>query len=517
MRRTLPALALLAAACPLGYGTPPLYGCTSDDECVRPLTCRGGLCAGETGGGLGSSDGGMGDGGTGGSGGQGGGDGGVVENPVLDFVAVGTITAARCVPATLTLGGAARAHTVTFSSMPAGVTFWADAACTQALPSLTVQPVMLPVTLYIRALTAQGYTVTATSTTVPVPATVTVTVLPIVRSGTCTVPGGVGTVQCPITPQQENLNETFFVYQASGSAMNDYASVATRCTLASASQVVCDRAGTTGEVYVTWQTAEVPGLDVQRADLTCDGSATRTLTFPRAIDPARSFATYAVRQTGAYFSANDAFAATLFDAGVAFTWATACDESATLTAQVVQWPGAVVARATLGVDGGQGSVTSPMLATAQSAFSLATWSTAASIADAPCGSTLRVSVPAARTVAFARGAASACTGPELPRVAYERVDLGARGRVQQVTLDMADGVAMASAVIQPVDPTRTLVLAGGQTGGQGLAMGEGLLETPSAMGDFAATLRLAGNQVIGERKSTRSTSRWSVFVVELSP
>jgi len=513
MRRSFAALALLVTACPWTSGPPPLYACASDDECVPPLACRGGVCAGETGGGLGNDG-----GGTGGGGDDGGAAGGsVVENPHLFFVPLGTLTAARCVALTLTLGGTAQSHAVTFSTMPAGMTFWADSACTQPLATRQLSPQAPSAVIYIRAITANTYTIRAQSMTVPMPATVTVTVLPLVRSGMCTVQAGVGTGTCPIMPPQENLAETFFVYQASGEAANDYASVATRCTLASASQVLCERMGTQGDVIITWQTAEVPGLDVQRADVGCDGTASRTLAFPRPIDPSRSFATYAVRQTGAYFSANDAFAATLSDAGVALTWAAPCDETATVTAQVAQWPGATVARGLLGVDAGLTGLPSPSLAVAQSAFALATWTTAGGISDAPCASMLRVAVPTSRLVTLARGDAGACVAPELPRVAYERVDLGTRGRVQQVTVTMEAGVATTSTLLLPYDATRTLVLAGGQTGGQGLAMGEGLLETPSAVADFAATFRLQGNQLIAERKSSRASSLWTVFVVELSP
>lgn len=512
MRRTLAATALLITACPWSSGTPPLYGCVSDDECSRPLTCRGGVCAGEAGGGIANDAGGTGGGDDGGTAG-----GTVIENPRLDFVPLGTITAARCVPLTLTLGGAAQTHTVSFSALPAGLTFWADPQCSQPLGTRQLSPSVASAVIHIRSLTGQRYTVNAQAMTVPMPATVTVTVLPLVRSGACTVQAGVGSAACSITPPQENLDETFFVYQASGEAVNDYASVATRCTLASAGQVICDRTGTTGDVNITWQTAEVPGLDVQRADLGCDGTASRTLAFPRAIDPSKSFVTYAVRQTGAYFSANDAFAATLSDAGVAFTWAAACDEVVTLTAQVAQWPGATVARGVLGLNAGVASQQAPTLAVAQAAFGLATWTTSAGIGDAPCASLLRVSEPASRNLTLSRGDGGACVAPELPRIAYERVDLGTRGRVQQVTVTMAAGVATTSTMLLPYDATRTLALAGGQTGGQGLAMGEGLLEAPSAVADFASTFRLQGNQLIAERKSSRATSRWTVFVVELSP
>ncbi len=510
--KRLAALALLVTACPLSSGTPPLYGCASDDDCAPPLTCRGGVCAGATGGGIATSE----DAGAGGTGGGAAG-GTEQENPLLDFLTVGTITAARCIAVTLTLSGSTSTHAVTFSATPAGMTLWSDASCTQALGTKQLSLQMTNTTVYVRALTGQVYTLTAQSPTVPLPAAVTVTVLPLVRSGTCTLAVGVGSISCPITPPQENLNETFLAYQASSGAVNDHASVATRCTLASVAQVLCERTGTAGDVAITWQTAEVPGLDAQRLDLACDGSAARTLALQRPIDPARSFVTYGVKQTGAYFSANDAFAATLSDAGVAFSWGAACDENATITAQVVQWPGASVVRGVLGVDAGLATVAALNLAVAQSAFALATWTTSAGIADAPCASMLRVSTPASRTVVVARGDGGACLLPELPRVSYERVELGAFGRVQQVTLAMDVGASSASATVQATDTTRTLVLAGAQTGGQGLAIGEGLLESPSAVPDFAATLRLQGTQLIADRKSARAASRWTVFVVELSP
>lgn len=488
MRLLLSTSALLLSACLCSLGPPPTFACTDEAPCDAGSTEDAG--------------------GTGG--------GGTVIDPFLLFLPIATVRAAACVPVSVELTGASFERSVVLSASPPGLLLFSDAACTTALQARPLGPSAARLTAYVRALTAQTYTVTAASSGL-MSATLSFPVLPMVRRGQCELSNGVNSTVCVIDPPQENLAETWLIYQATGTASNDHSSLSVRCTLGSTTGVLCERLGTTGQVAIAWQTVELPGLRVQRADLACDGTGSRTLTFPFGVDPARSFATYAVKQTGAYWSSNDAFAATVRASAIDLEWESVCDENATVTAQLAEWPGATVTRGTLTLDAGTVTLETAALPSTQAAFALATWSTTAGIADAPCASMLRVSTSSSTRVAFTRGAAGTCLARESPRLSWERIDLGRFGRVQQLTLGMNAGEGTARAPVQPYDATRTVVFAGGQTGGQGLAMGEGLLDSKSSVSDFAATFRLSADQVLAERRSTTAASRWSVFVVELSP
>jgi hypothetical protein len=120
----------------------------------------------------------------------------------------------------------------------------------------------------------------------------------------------------------------------------------------------------------------------------------------------------------------------------------------------------------------------------------------------------------------AGNAAPQCTEFDVEQWAVDRVDVGPRGRVQELVVTLAAGSASAVRTIASVDVTRTLVFASGQSGGAGQGVGEGAwaVEAGGFLGEAAVTLRLnSATEVQLDRAGSRGAATFTVYVVELQP
>jgi hypothetical protein len=135
-----------------------------------------------------------------------------------------------------------------------------------------------------------------------------------------------------------------------------------------------------------------------------------------------------------------------------------------------------------------------------------------------CSLLVRASMPSPTSIALSRGAGDAgCAPLEFPLVAYERIDFGARAQVQQRTVSLRPGDLTMNVAIAPVDLSRSVVFASGQSiSGQG--MGETDLADPrlysSALGSFEL---VSATSVRVSRGLPSGAATFTFYVVELNP
>jgi hypothetical protein len=137
-----------------------------------------------------------------------------------------------------------------------------------------------------------------------------------------------------------------------------------------------------------------------------------------------------------------------------------------------------------------------------------------------CHLFVRGDMPTTTSLGFSRGADALqglCEFYPVDRVAWERVDFGTRANVQQFTV--GTGSIRVNRAISAVDPTRTLVFAGGQQAG-GTATGETSQDDPGSDNIGPATARfdlLSATSVDVIRGRAQNTGVFTLYVVELEP
>ena len=113
---------------------------------------------------------------------------------------------------------------------------------------------------------------------------------------------------------------------------------------------------------------------------------------------------------------------------------------------------------------------------------------------------------------------AACRDNGTTNIGFQRVEFPYGARVQQVTLALANGVATNTTSVTAVDPTRTLLFAGG-VGHSPTAIGETAEMASDVVANYVARFSIngTGNQVTATRVDTGGNARFTVFVVELTP
>lgn len=406
-----------------------------------------------------------------------------------------------------------------------GFLFFSNAGCTSQIPQVAFAAGASSTSFYFKGRTGGTFNIFATASGLP-SASQSETILPVVRTGTCTIALGEDSVTCPITPAQLDLSKTFLMFQTGSNDPNpDSASV--RCALRTLNTITCTRNdsddGDEPPVVIRWQTAElVSGLRVQHLEADCNEPDTLiSVPIPSDVNVQNTFLLVSAESDGNTYGDDNFYTAWLDAPDLVELWFYEdCDSEFVASIQVVEFTGASVTRgftqpifgATRNV-GGLSSVninTTALLFTYQSTA----WET-----EVLCDRAVRGELSSATSLSFTRGSnAAACTDEAVETVFWERIDFGSRAWAQHFAVSMAAGTASTSITLpEAVDPTRTLVFASGQAqsgqgGGDSTYTGDDLIG--ASLGVHALT---SPTSLTVGRGSSLGTARWYSTVLQLEP
>lgn len=418
-------------------------------------------------------------------------------------------------------------------SASAAAEFFLDSGCTTSTSQVTIAAGNSTANFYFKGLSG-GVNATAPLTLTATPSGLTAgtqleTIIPTVRTGSCTMAANSKTATCTVTPALGDTSKVLNVFQATTlNQTSDLANV--RCFLPSSSpfNVQCERGGSGGSnaVNIRWATAEFPsGVAVQRQAVACVGD-TSTATFS-AVTQDHSFLllssekdTADQRQTiprlGVLTSTTQAEIRKTAGAG--------CGGGAeTNSFQVVDYSSATVQRglASLASTVASGQVNlSPSVPLDRSIllYSYIFDSTTTKICDRLVRGEFTNS---GSKVTFSRGdgdTSANCTTPQINSISWEAVTFPTGTVVQQVTKALAAGTASANVTLQtPVDPTRTIVIGGGQWA-SGQLHGESRNSANENISEGRALAYLAdGSTLTIARETSADSATFTVYVVQLKP
>jgi hypothetical protein len=410
---------------------------------------------------------------------------------------------------------------VSLTSAPtASVRFYSDASCTNSSSTATIALNTSTASFYVKPVTGGGSTISAASSFGT--AMQTLSVVGAVRRGTCTLAAGMGSISCTISPAHQAIASTVLFFQATNPSL-DPGSVEVSCQLASTSQIQCRRAETNGSATVQWQTAELPqGLTVQRASgPTCLGNETQMLA--AGVNPASSFVLSSFTTTSNFFGEDDHSVAQLSSSTVVTLSSglagNICDG---FDVQVVDLAGLSVSRgvASAGMPNGALSVqVAGLPASSANTALLHQFRTATLEPSSMCNLAVRGELSSATSLKFSRGAGvndGGCSIDPITDVLWERLDFGTRGSVQVKTVPVT---GFADVAISSVDPTRTVVFAGGQSA-SGQSCGETSYNATSVQAASAAVARFeltTPTNVRVTRDVTSDAAIFTFYVVQLEP
>jgi hypothetical protein len=419
----------------------------------------------------------------------------------------------RAATATGAVAGLPRELPLTLQLTPAGsLAFFVDAACTVPLAEATLGPGTRPAQIYVQALTGgiDDLRVSADGLT----ASQSFVVRPMVMKGSCPFPIWALQVSCP-TPLAFDPAHALLIFQATNSD-NTPSNTNIVCSISSGRDVLCGRDQYFEDATITWQVLRRAELTVRHV-MTSPGNYTSTTTIPAVASTASTFLLTSTATSGVVQGDNDFRFAQL-------TSTTTVDVSISgggggVTAlQVVEWPGSSVTR----------GVTPPMELDTLDVTGLAPvdlsrtfltygWRT---LEGGPvvCNRSLRGELTSATSIRFHRGDGNpACTNAMLDAIGWERVQLPAGVRVQPLVMSLAPSFYTGTAAISQVDPTRTLLFAGGQfTDGQ--AAGEGSYDQDDVLGEMHGAFTFDNpSRVRVTRAVAYGSARWNAFAVEVPP
>jgi hypothetical protein len=408
----------------------------------------------------------------------------------------------------------ATAQLVTLSASQPGVAFALDAQCAQRVTEVSLPVGMAEASFYFSSRTPGPVELLAVGPSLAAGSQVH-QIVPTVRAGACRIAGNQATVSCPFSPPAFDMGKVFVVFQAtSADATPDGAMVA--CTLANASTITCARhAGASpAAVDIAWQLVELArGIRVQRLTHVCNPGNVQTL--PQAVDPAQAFILASARVGGGIVDFNDYRTVRLIGNNqVEVMMGDSCN--GTNEVQVVELAGARVDRGTLGSASGlTATVTSLPAVDLGRSFLLYSWRFA-STSSPLCGNALRGELTSPTEIAFSRGdGATSCGTSDVTTIAWERVELPAPARVQQVPITVPDGMLGASTSLQAVSLARSFAFTGGQWS-VGQAYGETAWNNDDVPGVVSARHFLgAPDRLDLTRGASTGAARFTSFVVEL--
>lgn len=404
------------------------------------------------------------------------------------------------------------AQTVSLSAGSADVTFAVDAQCMQSATQVSLPAGLSEASFYFSSRTS-GPVVLQASSPALAAGTQAEEIIPNVRSGICRIDANQTVGSCLLMPGVFDAGKAFLVFQATSSDDNP-GGASVLCTLLGTSTISCARDGATSvQVDVAWQLVELAqGIRVQRATYTC-GTGT-VMTLPQAVNLAEAFVLASSRVGGGEVGSDDYRTVRLLaNDQVEVTHVGGCN--GTNDIQVVELTGARVERGLISPATGL-TATVGMLPVADLARSFLVYSWRMNGGSILCGNALRGELTSPTAVSFSRGdGSSACATPDVPAIAWERVELPVASRVQQVSISVPDGVLSGGANLpQGVDLGRTFAFSGGQwTVGQ--AWGETAWNLSDVPGVVTGRHFLSPDRLDLIRGTSTGITRFTSFVVEL--
>jgi hypothetical protein len=405
-----------------------------------------------------------------------------------------------------------------------GISFFMDAACSLPTPEAVFAAGTSRASFYFTGKTGGTFTLSATVTGLPT-ATQNATLLPVVRTGACTLPLSEGSVTCPISPPQLDMAKTMLLFQASSNDSSPDSS-SLNCALTSVSSVTCTRNdfddGDEPEMLILWQTAELPtGLKVQHLQGTCSGAPVTELPIQPVSSLRSTFLLVSSEQDGSTQGEDDFYTASITSADhVDLGFSVNCQSSWRPSIQVVEFQGTDVTRGMTGAMSGTQLVVSglPAVDLGSTALLFTFRMTGGTTTLPMCDRILRGELTSPTSITFSRGdGAPGCTGTTIDAISWERIHFGDRARAQHFQVAMNASTSTVTVPITSVDPTRTLVFASGQA-----QSGQGSGETSYATDDIIGaalgwhtltaptTLRVTRGAALG-------TARWHSTVLQLVP
>ncbi|MDP3152010.1 MAG: hypothetical protein Q8N23_05035 [Archangium sp.] len=410
------------------------------------------------------------------------------------------------------------------SGTPGGLRFFSDAACTTAVTSVTIASGQSRKNLYVKTISGGNNSIVATASFGM--GTQNFSVVGVVNRGQCSMTSLQTQVNCSVSPPQVDIGKTMLIFQATASS--DNANVQEiRCRLVLNNQISCVREVAGNGANIVWQTAElISGLQVQRTEATiCAGPLVSTPLSP-AVNPSSSFVLSSFSGQGNNLDGDDLSSARLTaDGGAVLIENRSTTPCQGYELQVVELNGVTTLRGEAGsLSLGQREVTVSALPAASAntvLFNQALVSGTFSNTTPICNLMTRGEMPTPTSLRFSRGADIAqlfeCSMVTINELPWERVDFGARARVQTLVLTLRNN--SFDVAIGAVDVTRTLVFAGGMLAG-GQASGETSQNNAGDDGIGAGMARFELDSPTSVRV-TRGRSNASAFitmyVVELEP
>ncbi len=256
---------------------------------------------------------------------------------------------------------------------------------------------------------------------------------------------------------------------------------------------------------------------MQRLEPTCT-NGTVTLNVPiAAVDAGSAFVLLSQHVGGANQSRDDFFTAELTsptNVQLRVQPGEDCSADHRLAVQVVELDGVSVTRGVAGpMTGTSLAVTAPAVNLASTALFFSYTVDGGTGLNEICDRMLRGSLTSPTTITFTRG----CTGAVIERIAWERVDFSGRASVQRFSASLAAQAASASAMVQPVDVTRSLPFSAAQAV-CGQAGGQASYALDDIIGEGIALMRLVnGTTVQLDRGSTLGAATFDGQVLQLEP
>jgi hypothetical protein len=421
----------------------------------------------------------------------------------------------------------------------------ADTTCstgTADTQSVSITPGSSSTTLRVR-----GRSAAPTSPTTPATATVTavdtgawysngtlsLNVLPLVRRGSCTLADLSATVDCPLgIPLPGNdRSRTFLISQAVGSGASP-ADANVRCRLGTNSTVTCDRAGTSGDVAIVWQTASwgVPytqgGASVQHFDGTSSANANQVnqaYALPSGAARTNAFLLFSYSTAGTDNDVNDMLSGRLeSDTNIRLESTGNYAVPLAWAAQVVAINGLTTQQTNVGSTGSN-PFTSTGNAITESARAVLVSSRSASGGmnpEAICKRRVRGVFTSDTVVSLTRGAGATgvCTNINVESTRLERMSFGASlATVQARSLQMSGAAAANTASLSSVALDRTIGFFSGQGPG-GQSGGETDFATDDVIGHAQARLTFPDPTTVEfTRGATGSASEFTAYIVSFVP
>lgn len=350
------------------------------------------------------------------------------------------------------------------------------------------------------------------------------TILPVVRSGVCTMPATGYSVTCLISPAQVDLSKTLLMISLSPSGRSPD-SGGVRCFLSAKDAFTCGRnAAAPSSFDIFWQTVELgTGLRVQHLQPSCQGSFLTSVPIA-TVSPQKSFLLVSSEQSATLLGEGNIYTATLADSGtrVELQFSGNCSPFWKGSLQVVELEGIQVYRGGGAMSGSQTAAGNTGLPTADLATTALLFTYRVNNAGTAnlCDRVMRGQVSTTTALDFSRalGSPPNCTTAGIEAMAWERINFGPLAKVQSVQVSMsADQLQVSPSFLTAVDRTRAVVFASGQ-GMNGQAGGEASYSGDDVLGESLAGFSFSSiTQLQVRRASALGQAKWTAYVVEFNP